>query len=517
MGTPTKFYKGFELGWYPLASSLDVPRRLSREVFDEFVISTKQISAPRFASIKGHAGSGKSIVLRRIAWDAAHSSERLVFWAASGEDLQIDAFEEVVALSNQTIYLFLDDLAADSDEVARFYLHAQRRRWPIVLIGSVRVNDWNMRCEALEPLIDEEFELKYLGEREIEGLLRLLATHDCLGHLKGTPLDEQKKQLKEVWGRQLLVALHEATENAEFREIIRDEYAGLFPPEARLLYLDICSLHRFGPPVRAGLISRVHGIGFEEFNEKFFAPLEEVIHLTRDIKSQDWVYRARHPVIANLVYEIALPSTRERYDNLIRILSKLNRSYSYDREVISELIRGSRLADLFKDRTMGNAIYDTAEQTFGSDSHILQQRGIYEMRLAGDAGALNRAKRYLDDALELSPGNPAIKHSLAELSLRYSTIATDEIEKAGWLRDAETQAQSLLRNTRTSHPHHTLAKAAIAGLREAIDRAEQNDNELTQEGVAQALKNAEDVLRAGQQRFQTTIACSPKKQPWAKS
>jgi tetratricopeptide (TPR) repeat protein len=123
------------------------------------------------------------------------------------------------------------------------------------------------------------------------------------------------------------------------------------------------------------------------------------------------------------------------------------------------------------------------------------------MRLAGDAGGLDRATRYLETALELSPGNPTIKHSLAELALRYSTLSTDEVEKASWIRNAEAQAQALLKNTRTSHPHHTLAKAAIAGVRDAIERAERDDNELTQEGVAQALRNAEDVLRDGQQKF----------------
>ncbi|SHI13699.1 SIR2 family protein [Bradyrhizobium erythrophlei] len=501
IGTAAKFYKGFELDWYPVATSLDVSRRLTRDIFDEFIVSTQKISSPRFAAVKGHAGSGKSIILRRLAWDAAHSSDRLVFWVGSGEDLDRDAFEEIAGLTNQTIYIFVDDLASDANAFSRFYIHAQRQKWPIVVIGSVRVNEWNMRCEELESLTDEEFELGYLSEFEIEGLLRLLAIHDCLGHLQKLSSEEQKKKLKELWGRQLLVALHEATENAEFREILADEYKKLFPVDARLLYLDICSLHRFGPPVRAGLISRVHGINFEQFNEKFFKPLEQVIHLTRDAKSQDWVYRARHPVIANLVYEVALPTTQERFDNLIRILSKLNRSYSYDREVLAELIRGSRLSELFKDRRMGSSIYDAAEKIFGEDSHIFHQRGIYEMRLAGDVSALDRANRYLEDALELSPGNPTIKHSLAEIALRYSSVSSNEVEKASWIRNAESQANALIKNTRTSHPHHTLAKAAIAGARDAIERAEKDDNALTQEGVAQALKNAEDVLRSGLQKF----------------
>jgi tetratricopeptide (TPR) repeat protein len=123
------------------------------------------------------------------------------------------------------------------------------------------------------------------------------------------------------------------------------------------------------------------------------------------------------------------------------------------------------------------------------------------MRLAGENGGLDRATRYLEQALELSPGNPAIRHSLAEVALRRSTVSNDGFEKASWMRSAEAQAQSLLRNTRTSHPHHTLAKSAIAAVKMAIEKAERDDNELAQESVAEAIKNAEDVLRAGLQSF----------------
>ena len=56
--------------------------------------------------------------------------------------------------------------------------------------------------------------------------------------------------------RQLLVALHEATRGLPFEQIIFDEYEGVVPERARRLYLDICALHQFGAPVRAGTISR---------------------------------------------------------------------------------------------------------------------------------------------------------------------------------------------------------------------------------------------------------------------
>jgi tetratricopeptide (TPR) repeat protein len=404
-------------------------------------------------------------------------------------------------LPNQPIYLFIDDVADDVDKTYAFVQYATRRKWPIVIVGAARIHEWNVRCEDLDPFVDEEHELKYLSDREIELLLDKLSDVDALGKLKGIDREEQKRKLREIYGRHLLVALYEATENASFRDIISDEYDSISPSEAKLLYLDICSLHRFGPPVRAGLISRVHGIDFEDFQDRFFEPLEQVVDFGRDPKTQDWTYRARHAVIADLVYSSGLPSVAEKYDNLMRIIGKLNPSYSYDQEVLFQLIRAGMLSDLFPDRAMGESVYTTALSAFGELGVIVHQQGIYEMRRAGDQGGLNRAESLLERALELTPGSASIKHSLAELSLKRSILAATGDEREVWRRRSESQAQSLAKGSKTSHPQRTLAKAAISRVREALERNEENDNELSQEVLASAIKTAEDVIHDGLKRF----------------
>jgi hypothetical protein len=89
--------------------------------------------------------------------------------------------------------------------------------------------------------------------------------------------DERRKELEEHAGRQLLVALHEATLGIPFETIPVDEYHHITPFEAQRLYQTVCVLNRLNVPVRAGLIARVHGIPFEEFKHRFFAPLEHVV------------------------------------------------------------------------------------------------------------------------------------------------------------------------------------------------------------------------------------------------
>jgi tetratricopeptide (TPR) repeat protein len=297
-----------------------------------------------------------------------------------------------------------------------------------------------------------------------------------------------------------LLRFTKLTENATFKEIIGDEYRGIAPPEAKLLYLDICSLHRFGPPVRAGLISRIHGIDFDDFSSRFFKPLEQVIDLKKDSKTQDWTYRARHSVIAEIVYEIGLPTIADKFDNLTRIIGKLNPSYSYDQEVLFQLIRASTLSELFPEVTMGEAVYSTAISAFGELAVIIHQHGIYQMRRASDATNLDQAERTLVRALEILPTN-SVRHSLAELALRRAFLAQDDVGREVWRVRSENQARSLTASSKNSYPHHTLAKIAISRVRDALEKNELLDNELTREVFGSSVKEAEDVIREGLKRF----------------
>jgi len=500
-GNPARFYSGFDMGWLPVATDLDVRRRVSQSILEERIVTTQAITSPQFVLLKSHAGGGKSVALRRIAWDASHGLGRLVFFVQDAADIDVDLFEEIVGLVNQTVYLIVDDVAESVEDVQRLLRRAEQRKWPLVVIGGARFNEWNARCELLQQFVDSEYELHYLSQSEIDQLLSLLAKYNALGYLASIPVEQRRERLKEMYGRQLLVALHEATKNAIFRDIIRDEYNNIYPRDAQLLYLDICALHRFGPPVRAGLIARVHGINFEEFHKRFFAPLEQVIDLQRDPRTGDWAYRARHSLIAEIVYSEVLTDVSERFDNFMRIVTKLNPGYSYDREVLHQLVRASNLAEIFTDRTKGEAIYDAALSSLGRDPGILHQRGIYEMRLGNDRGALDRAEKFLSEALELLPNNRPIKHSLSELALKRSFIAIDKLERATWRSAAEKQASELTKSDHTSHAHHTLTKAAIATVRDSLEAVNADDTDLTQEALGQAIKKAEDAIRSGLQTF----------------
>ncbi|MEQ8751022.1 MAG: SIR2 family protein [Amphiplicatus sp.] len=495
------FYRGTNQGWSPIQDNLDIRQRVVGDILSDAIISISVTTPPDVVLLKGHAGSGKTVSLRRIAWDAAKVHKKFCIFITRQHSLDVEKLEEIFSLTSERLYLFIDNVSEHIESVVTALMVASRLKAPLRVIASESHNIWNAACDALEPYVSSTFEMRYLSERDIESLLDLLEKHDSLGYLKALSSEERKHEFRDVHGRQILVALLEATSGLPLMEILENEYKGIFPSEAQLLYLDICSLHRFGPPVRAGLIARMHGINFEEFEEKFFRPLEHIVRLRRDSKSGDYVYEARHSHIANVVYETAIKTQEERFENLSRIVSKLNPAYSYDNDVVGQVLKAENIQRTVPDQLRARQLYTMAIESFGRKPFILQQRGIYEMHVANNAGRLDSAEMFLEEALAAEPFNPAIKHSMAELDLKRSRLATLDIERQSWRRRAEERAASLTSSDRSAYSYHTLMKAAVDGVRDALAAVERDETDTSVLSLGENLKRAEEVLKKGLQKF----------------
>jgi tetratricopeptide (TPR) repeat protein/cold shock CspA family protein len=497
---PKKFYRGFDLGWFSIKHNLDVYRTITDEILIEQVIPNPLAERPKIVVVKGHAGSGKSVLLRRLAWEAAKNYGRLCFFISRRGIIDVQRFEEIFSLTNLPVFLFIDSVSEHKDRLVELIELIGRTRASVRIVCAESFVLWNSSCAELDSYVSQEYEMRYLSEPEIEQLLGKLETHKSLGYLAELSNAKRKEELRFVHSRQLLVALLEATHGVPLIEILIDEYNSIPTNEASRLYLDICCLHRFGPPVRAGLISRIHDISFDEFRDKFFRPLEQVVLLRLDAKSADYVYEARHSHIAHELYRVILLTQDERFDNIVRIVTKLNPSFSYDLEVLSRLIRAENIRSTLSDPIKGRQVYDAAIASAGRRTVILHQRGIYEMHVAANRADLDRAEDILEEALSLEPYNRPIKHSLAELALHRSRLSTDPLERQTFRRIAAERARALT-SWDNAYPHHTIVKAAVDDVRDLLHLAEGNQSEANVAQLGEAIVRAEEALRRAQQGF----------------
>lgn len=217
-----EFYKGNSSGFHWITEKFDIRRGVSDALLESVVIETSRNSLPRpfLFVVKGYAGTGKSVSLKRFAWEAGVDFDVPVFYIGEGSVLKVEEIIELQSLIGSRIYVVLDDLLRHKDDVLKLIKLGKAKRVAITLIGGVRTNEWNVGGEDLIAEVEPEFELLDLNKSEMEGLLERLEKNSCLGFMKPYSKEERFAYLKEKLKSQLLVALHEATEGKSFAEII---------------------------------------------------------------------------------------------------------------------------------------------------------------------------------------------------------------------------------------------------------------------------------------------------------
>ena len=303
-----------------------------------------------------------------------------------------------------------------------------------------RINEWNIGGGGVEAHLSEQYLVPYLEIAEIRELIDLLSRHRALGTLELLSAEERVAAFDLRAGRQLLVALHEATLGRPFEDIIEDEYSHIVPEEAQQIYLSICVLNRLNVPVRAGVIARMHGVPFEYFERRFFMPLEHVVQTTYEPLLRDHAYAARHPHIAEIAFRRVLVDAEERLDKYLRCLKALNVDYTSDERAFRQMVRGRTVGEIFPSDEMARQVFVTAREMLGGDPFLAQQMALYEMNSPN--GNLRMAVELLDEAGRGAPQDPSIKHSRAELCLRLAEIASllsqwFVTDVAEWVRQVE--------------------------------------------------------------------------------
>lgn len=469
--TPKDFYKGNSDNLGSIVNDLDVRRGIEEGILTEVFLDAED-GSQKLYSILGHAGSGKTVFLKRMAWEALNKLGKNCYILKKDILLNIDAIIELFSFLKERIYLVVDNANNNEVEINNLIERSKKENIPITIITAERKNIWNVECNRVKNHLNHAYFLNYLSTKEIEDLIDLLEIHDCLGYLEGKPRDTQIKEFEDRAGRELLVALYEATQGKSFQEIVYDEYQSIPDEKAKALYLTVCLLHSLGSYTRAGLLSRVHDVGFTEFKEKFFKPLEFLIFDKRDYYINDFVYESRHQLIAEFVVESVLFNEQMRYDEYVMLLNNLDIDYDSDKNVFLYLTNAKKLLKFFRDPSKIREIYKIAKEQSYKDDKLLQQEAIFEMESNG--GSIETAEKLLLEADELTNHRDnLIRHSLSELLFIKATSANTLIEKKKLLNDVDKICKGLIQKRNFSaHPFHTSIKAKLYLLNVYIENSE---------------------------------------------
>jgi len=498
---PKEFYKGSEKGWGPIAAELDVRRSVIDSLVVEAILSeeTERPGKVDVYLVKGPAGNGKTIVLKRAAWMAATEYDKIVLYLRSSGTLRVDALEELFGYCKDRIFVFVDKAAFKVDELEEAIRSCRDRNVLATFIIAESDAEWNVRCESLEKYVGKEFPVRYLSETEIRDLLVKLEKHDSLGMLAEVDYEARVRAFVERAQRQLLVALHEATLGKTFEQIVFDEYHRVIPNEAQKLYADIATLNRLGVAVRAGLIARISGITFEDFQKRLFRPLEHIIDSYYDKYVGDHVYTTRHEHVASILFSRVFSDPEDRYNQLVFVLNGMNLDYSSDHIAFGQMVRGRVIAETFASYELGRRLYEVAMRVAGEEAFVFQQYGIFEMEHKG--GTLQRAESLLNRAVALEPYNKAFQHSMAVLYRRQASEAGNALLRKSLRDRAKSRLAGLTGATAEgTYGFGTAAQIGVDELRELLETRPTGEDKTFDREMLDRAKEVERHISDGLQR-----------------
>lgn len=426
---PKKFYSGFDHGWCGIVRQLDFRRKASERMLYA-ALEVENDNAVKFVLLQGSAGAGKTIALKRAAYDAATALDQMVFWLSPTGNPRPEFFSELHSLTGKRAILFVDQISLHSEQIRKLLSSASSAGLPLTVIAADREADWGNYCQELEAQFPPEvFNLRGISETEAEDLVDLLSRHKCLGMLKDQDRKDQIAAFMDVdrSDRQLLVALHELTFGKPFENIILDEYERILPAAAQRLYLDISTMHQFGVTARAGAISRISGVRFEEFESDFFEPLRDIVRVTTNKATGDRGYECRHSRVAQIVVGVACETDEEKAAQLSRVISGLDAGFSSDARIIEGICRGRDIANQFSSIVPAREIFEMACETSPNSAFLFQQSAILEY--SHRQGSLVAAEALAKQAREKDDNNHIYIHTLAEIARRQAVEADSRVRK----------------------------------------------------------------------------------------
>lgn len=492
-----KFYEGYDTGWGAIVRKLDVQRRIINDLLLAAVLEESSQTAARFFLLRGPAGSGKTVALKRAAWEAATALDQLVLWFEESGALRSDALIELYDLTGKRIFVVIDRAALHAQKIDNLLGTAYQRNIPITILSAERESEWNAYgsrlSERWKPKND--FRINKLSRREIEELIDLLEQHNSLGLLGSATREIRVAAFLERADRQLLVALHEVTRGKPFEEIVYDEYQGISPENARRLYLDICTLNQFGTPVRAGTIARVSGIRFDAFKQFLFDPLENVVLTHLNPYTGDIEYRARHARVALMVFQQACPTDEAKVDQLVRLIAGLDIGYTPDREAIEHISRGRSLTKTLGSE-FGREVYRALLDIAPDQAFIYQQWAIFESTTS--AGSLEEADRLAKAARDLDPGSRTIAHTQAEVARKRAVVEHSPLLKEQF----RLQVRQRLREVGTGPiALSSQCKLLVDEINDLAEMVDDNEDDATTQSLAEKTRQAEIEIRRAQQLY----------------
>lgn len=464
VGDEREFLLGREPRWSDVTSGFAVERDFDRSLLD--VVDRE---APRLLVVTGTAGSGKSTSVMRLALVLSGRGKNVVRLNHDA-DLRAYRIRRAIETAGADVVV-LDDIDRLGDRAPAVLEDVLDGANGTMVVAALRSSKYEglavgrlvtSREDAREAVAPP------LEDGDIDALLDVLDRANRLGALKGQQRTAQRGVLAGKCGRQLLVAMIEATSGQRFDAKIDSECREL-SPESQLVYAVVALATNFRIGLSdADVLAAVGGDPGARMRV-----LDGLVRTHLLVRPARGGLSLRHRMVAERTVEYfrAERLVAEPLRGLVFAMAAAARPGqlrdSPQGRAVIRLINHKLLIE-FLQRPDGEAadvvairsVYDEIESVLGHDHHFLLQRGSFET----EEGNLDLAKNFVEQARALAPADPFVRTQWAYMTLKKASrrpedpSARDQVDLAfGELDEAIAQ-----RARNDPYPFHIYGSQGLA-------------------------------------------------------
>jgi len=443
--------------------------------------------------VTGSAGTGKTALLRSFVYDIASAFATPVFIHVPGTPFDTRVLTPLINVDKPERFVVLVDFASEyTRELGFFWEEIKQKKLPITLLLEERKNQWLVSRAATRSLLNPtEIELGTLTHGEITRILDALEKYGCLEKLTGMPRAEQIAHFTALAHQDLLVALRELTTNTSFDKIVSNEFEKIPSPAAKEAYLYVSSVGQLDLAVRYETLIRALHVRYDQLGPEILTPTEGILLTAGETGASrhniGFRLRARHPVIASIIFAHAAPDDEKKFAILNGLLSNLDPGFPEDYRLLTEITKRRDIVNTFSEHAMRRAVYDRIATILPGNGYVYQHRSIIEREMH-DA---EQAIRFARMALKVDLKNPIFQNTLGWALEFAAREYEDGLKRQALISEADKLFEDGIGQDRTD-PYGYVGKLNI--IRQKIDRSRDRDER--DEHTFSALALLEDANEA---------------------
>lgn len=458
----TEYLMGQEPVWSDVINERVAERDCFTDLWDEINILRSKAEKKSFIIITGTAGSGKSSALM---WSAMKlmSDGVAVYWFDANKKFSRRDFLISLNKANSLGALCINNADIYGNQLSSFIRLALDKYPKMLIVIETRSSkiDRVVNKHELYDIHPNEITIPTLCNNDIDKLIQVLEKENRLGKLKGLDKEERIIAFKNKAGRQLLVAMYEATSGENFSEKATSELEELTPVSKAIYSLvSTASAYRYCLS-RDEILIACGNASNETLNSLDALIRRKLIYSTTS--KNDFV-KSRHRIIANMVYDelIKTGQFEQTLRGLVMIgISKASANSdrsSRPSRMLREFTNHNFMKRAVEDEIARN-IYGEFESALAWDAHYWLHRGALEL----ETNQLDLAQIFLSTAMSLNENDPYIQNEWAYLLFKkaisnpLSNESIEQVDEAIKLLEAIIVRREGL----SAHAYHVLCQQGL--------------------------------------------------------